>query len=1026
MKKTLLAISVVASFGLSSNTFASDIKCGISVSPSDCSGWKKLDDWAEKGANPDLINNLFDAYENGTPEQKESANKAVYDAIQTMSNEHKLAAFAVLNNITVYNDNPLTPEEEGYDSLLDQIINGGNMVGDNPEQEKALKDAYNAFEQAKADGTITLPSETPFELIEQPGQPADGDTQPIEDVIVEPVKPVTNEQKLALVTHLLSVSNIDASLEGTNFTFNHPEHGQMTIDLATVSEENLAKVKVAMRDVATDGIAERRRQFEEGKLPPISDDLPPVEDVVVEPIASPSMLETKIAWFNGAMDKAGKDAFIDFDPVTGKPTLYRPGETPLSLEGKESEVKKAMREKAKETSLAHKRNILADMEGHAQARILNRAFEEVGYKAMVTMNDEGHFDLTFIDPVSGNERTIDLTKEVAAGNLDLIKVQAKQRIMEDLPGLDPKDPEDGELLPIEDVIVDPISGEKMVTNRAELMNEVNAIVSDLGGDSHRIDKYLTSSAEEKKVMAQALITYSETNEDLHKMLSQITFEVPVGNNGETETKSMLDYFNGVADETISPENGMKQDELALRKGLTPKFDEIDSKLLTGETELRDAAYNAETQLKETIAETQNAVMTNAQHIEGLNEAVSKTQAAVFEVQEVAKSNANSIAQGEMALRNAAQSAEEAMKAHFAGQKGAAEYQLGLAKTNLEHAAQSMETQMTVKFAEAEASMTAAIKDLQAQIDSLGVGTNPPVDGGVNPELEAGLKVAREKVELAFADVNAQLNGGKDNLDDAAIAMTAELTDSKAELEAAAASTTDQMAAQFAAMQAQLDEQAKLIAELQAGENPTVPNSGISPEAEGALRQASATLQAKMDVAANKLQDARQGLEKAADDLRYADKGNGEVGINPPANTKPSHELGSVGQGQAVAYVQNGMEELYNAGNEYADQAAGKALADAKSYTDTQIAGINSRIDGIEEDLSSVMATAQAVTAARPYLSTNQTSAIGVGLGQAGDQAAFAVGYAHRINENWTANANVSGTSGNEIDYSVGAGVSYAW
>ncbi|MGI9947047.1 YadA C-terminal domain-containing protein [Vibrio hyugaensis] len=1026
MKKTLLALSVVASFGLSSNAFASDIKCGISVSPSDCAGWKKLDDWSEKGANPDLINDLFDAYENGTIEEKESANKAVYDAIQAMSNEHKLAAFAVLNNITVYNDNPLTPEEEGYDSLLDQIINGGNMVGDNPEQEKALKDAYNAFEQAKADGKITLPSENPFELIELPGQPADGDLQPIEDVIVEPAKPVTNEQKLALVTHLLSVSNIKASLEGTNFTFNHPEHGQMTIDLATISEENLAKVKGAMRDVATDGIAERRRQFEEGNLPPISDDLPPVEDVIVEPITPPTELETKIAWFNGAMDKAGKDAFIDFDPMTGTPTLYRPGETPLSLEGKESEVKKAMREKAKETSLAHKRNILADMEGHAQARVLNRAFEEVGYKAKVTMNDEGHFDLTFIDPVSGNERTIDLTKEVAAGNLDLIKAQAKQRIIEDLPGLDPKDPEDGELPPIEDVIVDPISGEKMVTNRAELMNEVNAIVSDLGGDSHRIDKYLTSSAEDKKAMAQALIKYSDSNEDLHRTLSQITFEVPTGSNGETETKSMLDFFNGVADGTTSPENGMTQDELALRKGLMPKFDEIDSKLLTGEVELRDAAYNAETQLKETITDTQNAVMTNAQHIEGLNEAVSKTQVAVFEVQEVAKSNANSIAQGEMALRNAAQLAEEAMKAHFADQKGAAEYQLGLAKTNLEHAAQSMETQMTAKFVDAEASMTAAIKNLQAQIDSLGAGTNPPVDGGVNPDLEAGLKVAREKVELAFADVNAQLNGGKDNLDDAATAMTAELTDSKAELEAVAASSTDQMAAQFAAMQAQLDEQAKLIAELQAGENPTVPNSGISPEAEGALRQASATLQAKMDVAVNKLQDARQGLEKAADGLRYADKGNGEVGINPPANTKPSHELGSVGQGQAVAYVQNGMEELYNAGNEYADQAAGKALADAKSYTDTQIAGINSRIDGIEEDLSSVMATAQAVTAARPYLSINQTSAIGVGLGQAGDQAAFALGYAHRINDNWTANANVSGTSGNEIDYSVGAGVSYAW
>ncbi len=40
------------------------------------------------------------------------------------------------------------------------------------------------------------------------------------------------------------------------------------------------------------------------------------------------------------------------------------------------------------------------------------------------------------------------------------------------------------------------------------MNEVNAIVSDLGGDSHRIDQYLTSSPEDKKVMAQALIDYS--------------------------------------------------------------------------------------------------------------------------------------------------------------------------------------------------------------------------------------------------------------------------------------------------------------------------------------------------------------------------------------------------------------------------------------------------------------------------------------------------------------------------------------
>jgi len=85
----------------------------------------------------------------------------------------------------------------------------------------------------------------------------------------------------------------------------------------------------------------------------------------------------------------------------------------------------------------------------------------------------------------------------------------------------------------------------------------------------------------------------------------------------------------------------------------------------------------------------------------------------------------------------------------------------------------------------------------------------------------------------------------------------------------------------------------------------------------------------------------------------------------------------------------------------------------------QIGDLDAKIDG-------VMASTQAVTAARPYLGHGQTSSVGVGLGAANGAEAIAVGYAHRINDNWTANANVSLTNGNDTDASFGAGVSYAW
>ncbi|MFA0016660.1 YadA-like family protein, partial [Vibrio lentus] len=171
-----------------------------------------------------------------------------------------------------------------------------------------------------------------------------------------------------------------------------------------------------------------------------------------------------------------------------------------------------------------------------------------------------------------------------------------------------------------------------------------------------------------------------------------------------------------------------------------------------------------------------------------------------------------------------------------------------------------------------------------------------------------------------------------------------------------------------------------------------------------LEKAGQTLQTKMNKAKN-------GLKKAADGIR---NGN-PVGINPPQNGGPNdHDLGSIGEGQAVAYVQSQADTAT-----YAMEANIEAL-------EGQIAGMNSRIDDVYEDLDSTMATAQAVTAARPYIGYGHTSAFGVGLGGAGDQSAIAVGYAHKVTENWTLNGNVSGTKGNDVNVSAGVGASYSW
>lgn len=144
----------------------------------------------------------------------------------------------------------------------------------------------------------------------------------------------------------------------------------------------------------------------------------------------------------------------------------------------------------------------------------------------------------------------------------------------------------------------------------------------------------------------------------------------------------------------------------------------------------------------------------------------------------------------------------------------------------------------------------------------------------------------------------------------------------------------------------------------------------------------------------------EGLKKAADGIRDAEKDWGE------------NSTGAIAEySQAVqAQTQSQIDELYALGNQNA----------------TDINTLFNEVDRLDSKIDGVAAMSQASLAARPYLSTNQTSSVGVGIGGAGSEAAFALGYAHRMTENWTANANVAVNTGDSAEASYGAGVSYAW
>ena len=93
-----------------------------------------------------------------------------------------------------------------------------------------------------------------------------------------------------------------------------------------------------------------------------------------------------------------------------------------------------------------------------------------------------------------------------------------------------------------------------------------------------------------------------------------------------------------------------------------------------------------------------------------------------------------------------------------------------------------------------------------------------------------------------------------------------------------------------------------------------------------------------------------------------------------------------------------------------------------SQNSNDIEILKDRMDKIDTRMNSIVATSQAVTAARPYLTDSQNGAIGVGMGMSGSESAVSIGYAQRITANWTANANVATAD----KMSFGLGTQYSW
>ncbi|WP_394125732.1 YadA C-terminal domain-containing protein [Vibrio hepatarius] len=132
-------------------------------------------------------------------------------------------------------------------------------------------------------------------------------------------------------------------------------------------------------------------------------------------------------------------------------------------------------------------------------------------------------------------------------------------------------------------------------------------------------------------------------------------------------------------------------------------------------------------------------------------------------------------------------------------------------------------------------------------------------------------------------------------------------------------------------------------------------------------------------------------------------------------------------------VKEAVQELVESGQNLTAYQAQQAEIYATTYASQQqqidankqdIATLFGEVDRLDEKMDGVMAGVHAVNNARPYLSSEGDTAIGAGVGYAGDAGAVAFGAAHAFTDSLSASMTLNVTTGSYSEVSGGAGVQY--
>lgn len=163
---------------------------------------------------------------------------------------------------------------------------------------------------------------------------------------------------------------------------------------------------------------------------------------------------------------------------------------------------------------------------------------------------------------------------------------------------------------------------------------------------------------------------------------------------------------------------------------------------------------------------------------------------------------------------------------------------------------------------------------------------------------------------------------------------------------------------------------------------------------------------------------------AAAKVAIKDNAESKMPVAEPIDENaPIADLPEVGAGLTI------QQKAYVA-KQYVEAQAATAhddLQDARiDFNEQAIANLQGEIKRLDEQMDGVMAGTHAVNNARPYLSGEGATAIGVGTGFAGSSSAVAIGAAHAFTDGLSASMTLNVTTGSYSEVSGGAGVQYQW